>query len=391
MKILQISTYDLDKNNHGGMIRANQIKKALLRKHAVETLSFEWDTSESMQGFKVTLSEDEWRKLNLSHIFKDWGINSYLRANQGLLKKIKQKISFYNPDLLLIEQPFLYPLVDDLFREHIVSISTPMVYSSHNIETDMKLVIYKNELSELLAKSATDLVSELELACIKKAIFSMAVCEKDAEYIRNINSNIEVQVRPNGHEALITENSSSIKIGEKKSLRNWIYVGSAHPPNIKGLTDFIKNINCLKIPENFRITIIGSVGTSPDFLNAVANQSTDLFHVLGLLDKSKMNEIISQATGIILPIWEGGGSNLKTAQALLSGKYIAASQFAFRGFEKYCMEPGIFISDNPARLARHVLKFSPNLSYIRSDAVNSLTWEKIMFNLENDIEFKFIN
>ena len=47
-----------------------------------------------------------------------------------------------------------------------------------------------------------------------------------------------------------------------------------------------------------------------------------------------------------MPIWEGGGSNLKTAQALVSGKYILSTNYAFRGYEEFASTESLLLTDD---------------------------------------------
>lgn len=54
------------------------------------------------------------------------------------------------------------------------------------------------------------------------------------------------------------------------------------------------------------------------------------------------------AHAALLPIDFGGGSNLKTAEALASGRWIVATSTALRGFEPFHDEPGIVRADNAA-------------------------------------------
>ena len=57
-------------------------------------------------------------------------------------------------------------------------------------------------------------------------------------------------------------------------------------------------------------------------------------------------QVIAKAKVVLLPISYGGGTNLKTAEALASTSYVVGSGSAFRGFEEYSNLEGVFKVDN---------------------------------------------
>lgn len=382
MKILQFTTYSLKNLDHGGKLRSYHIREALRRKHIVETLSFQWGRNDSIHDFEVSLCSESWDRFQLPYLFKDWGINLYLNENEQLFREIFKKIIEYKPDILWLEQPYLWPLVERLFYKSDVPIKLPVVYSSQNIEFEMKTEIYSKSLPETIATKAAIFVANIEKNCILNSQFALAVCERDAEFVRKINGKIDVQVRKNGHEIPgKIYNPMWDRIVSEADF-NWVYVGSAHPPNIEGLTEFITRINVLPKREDLKFWIIGGVGETHAIHSAVANGPSGVFNILGRLDQQDIDTIIRKSCGIVLPVYAGGGSNLKTAQALLSNKYIAASNFAFRGFEEYLNEDGLYLSHTAAELANHVVSFRGEKHFIRSDSVYELTWVKIMSHLE---------
>ncbi len=382
MKILQFTTYSLKNLDHGGKLRSYHIREALRRKHTVETLSIEWGDDDSLHDFEVTLNKQGWSEFKLSNLFLDWGINLYIIKNQYFFEKIAKKIFEYQADLVWLEQPYLWPLVERLFYASEIPNKLPLVYSSQNVEFEMKTEIYRKSMPDPVAIKAANFIENIERNCILNSQFALAVCERDAEFIRMVNDSIEVQVRKNGHD-LPGELSNPIweQIVNESDF-NWVYVGSAHPPNIEGLTEFITQINALPSRADLKFWIVGSVGESHAIRSAVAGGPSGVFQLLGRLDQQDIDTIIRKSCGIVLPIYSGGGSNLKTAQALLSNKYIAASNFAFRGFEEYLNEEGVHLSPTAVELVSHVMAFRGEKTYVRSDSVNDLTWLKIMSHLE---------
>ena len=101
-------------------------------------------------------------------------------------------------------------------------------------------------------------------------------------------------------------------------LRFALFVGSGHPPNIEGFFDFLAPM----LPRLRPLERIVIVGTMCDGINARIAKS-GLHHYregrlvsLGFVDNNMLDALIANAHALLLPIGYGGGSNLKTAEAL---------------------------------------------------------------------------
>lgn len=68
---------------------------------------------------------------------------------------------------------------------------------------------------------------------------------------------------------------------------------------------------------------------------------------LGIVDDAGIAALRRLGHVYILPITAGGGSNIKTAEALLTGAYVIGTSTAFRGFEDFIGDPGVFVEDDP--------------------------------------------
>jgi hypothetical protein len=71
--------------------------------------------------------------------------------------------------------------------------------------------------------------------------------------------------------------------------------------------------------------------------------------MIGEVGPFTLDCLIENAACLLLPITYGGGSNLKTAEALLSGKPVIATSAAFRGFRQFADVPGVAIADDKTR------------------------------------------
>jgi hypothetical protein len=74
--------------------------------------------------------------------------------------------------------------------------------------------------------------------------------------------------------------------------------------------------------------------------------------VAGIVSQPCLEGLLDGAHCILLPLTQGGGTNLKTAEALWSGKNIVATSVAMRGFEKFKESTGVQIADNSTDFKR---------------------------------------
>jgi hypothetical protein len=89
--------------------------------------------------------------------------------------------------------------------------------------------------------------------------------------------------------------------------------------------------------------------------------------------------LLCNAAGILLPITYGGGSNLKTAEALISGLPIVGTTHAFRGFEEYKSLPAVTIEDDPTAFAVGIRRaFNSKASPRAIHLQKQLLWESTL-------------
>lgn len=105
-----------------------------------------------------------------------------------------------------------------------------------------------------------------------------------------------------------------------------LFIGSNFYPNKQGIIWFIKNV-LVKL-DNIVLEIVGR-GTS-NWLNEAIfkNQNIKIYGEVEDLDYYYLN-----ADAVVIPIFIGGGMKTKTAEALMYGKYIFATQEAFEGYD----------------------------------------------------------
>jgi len=147
------------------------------------------------------------------------------------------------------------------------------------------------------------------------------------------------------------------------------------------------------MPPNSKIVV---VGTSGNYLMSKISESKyrETFLMRGKVIPECPNDLLARlykhAEAILLPIFEGGGTNIKTAEAFLNGKKIIATQFSLRGFDlKYWnLDKLKLVSDKMEFRSAiiNVLSASPALDNLNDEFAYS--WQWISDRYLEMIEFK---
>lgn len=334
MKIVTVSTYPVSHPQHGGQRRVDAIHRVLRDAgHDVVALPvFFRDNyaAHDADEARTALPGDRLRQLHDSGLREDLHIHRLLEGDSPAFAAICQRLHELAPDVLQFEHPWLFPLLDRLPGADRMRV----VYSAHNIETELAPARFRDE------------ALALEQAAARRADLVLAVSAADAAVLarwRGPGRAAPVVVAPNGCWPPQPDPSVPRPIAEDYLL----LVGSGHPPNAEGYWDVIGKIpGC--IPPDARLVVAGGMG---DLLKADPRHrhfrllNDNLVHVTGRVEEDKLQALLTHARGICLPIKSGGGTNLKTAEALLSLKPVIAMGTAFRGFEEAMSLDGVHVAD----------------------------------------------
>lgn len=119
-----------------------------------------------------------------------------------------------------------------------------------------------------------------------------------------------------------------------------LFVGSAHPPNISGFFDVLGDSLGFLAPDRSAHLRRWQRRPAPPPIHPAFQRWKPLnesrIQILGMLDDADLAAVKSLAHLFILPISEGGGSNIKTAEALYSGKYVLGTPTSSAGLMNSC-------------------------------------------------------
>jgi hypothetical protein len=345
-RLLLLGSYPALHARHGGQVRLAQLAKAYAsRGWIVRQASFypaySFYTDRPVGEGDVGLTPEklrQWRGAPTS-LAEDLASGELVADSPMLLEALEAYSG--DADVVHLEQPWLLPVVRRL-RERGRIGDFRLVYGSQNIELELKRSIFaQHGLQGQEAVLAG--IEQLERDCAEAASVVAAVTESDAQVMRGWGAG-RVVVASNGVEPWTsTQEARSAWLAGVGDDPFALYVASSHPPNVTGLQEAFGGSLAGLSPVQ-KLVVAGGVGE--------ALEAGDWFrrrHVLnlrrsviaGLLADEALSALRDLAHCYILPVTSGGGSNLKTAEALYSGRHVVATPLAMRGFESFAAAPGL--------------------------------------------------
>lgn len=361
-KLLMVSNYPIYKPLHGGQKRASAIfnfyKQNFSEAKYVGVFHRghypDWDEGDILLGQPDVIKKID-ENLQETELIVGKAIDNDIHVRSHMAKLLME----YKPDIIHIEQPFIYLGLKILLAE--LSMSPAIIYGSQNIEYKLKKRIYKNQ--NKLPKNLEEIIEAtkaLEIQVSQESDLVIAVNATDAEFYHKIGSKKCIVV-PNG--VMATNPSAEAidywqKIKKDKNIKNVVtFVGSGHPPNWAGFLEMVGNETTF-MPKGSKIFIAG--GVSNYFRNQYhdSKKYADFWsgvELVGELSEDLLAGLLTVSDIFLLPIGPGGGSNLKTAEAILTNKKIVATTYAFNGFEAYKKLPNMYIASKQPEFKKAIL------------------------------------
>lgn len=395
MTVLFLGTYSINDPIHGGQRRSHALFSAI-RNNGIPAiycgvLPKALHPNDRFSQFDFVIDDPFLdQRFLASPLLEDLLLGCLDMLSANYYAKFERFLLSIRPAVIHLEQPYIWPLVRAIVQKN--ALKTSVVYSSQNVEFEMKREFYRQKMHKKMAEILTNYVKNVEIDLVKHCDLLVAVSSQDAEKFRAIGAR-SVEVVPNGIDK-VTPSSRAIRQWQntkKSSGKNkWaLFVGSAHLPNAEGLAYWL-GASLGFIPPDAEIVVVGGVGHLLSSLDMYSGLFSSLNYsrtrIITEISDDDLAAIYHCTDTVILPIHSGGGSNLKTAEALLSGKNIIASEFAFRSFDRFKENPNVTICNNPIDF-RSTLKNELNSSIVREEVdvpkgdshkeLETLTWRSI--------------
>lgn len=392
MKVLQFSAYPISLPQHGGQLRAAAINRALTDAGIETTCIAAFDEThypDRGESYFPIPHSDFARCANpcLCNLLISEVISSDAAVRDRLIDCVRRA----DADLYMFEQPWLWPLIRDAMSAE-PGLRRPIVYSSQNVEAPLLEAILASPGGRLSPPDAEAVrkMEAVEQEIVETAELVLACTQGDVDTYRSRFRIGRTACFPNGI------NPPTAGTGELRErfaarfahLRLAGFVGSAHPPNAEGFETMMGE-NFGYLPPDDRILVLGGVC---DLLGASRRRNPyralneSRCEYFGRIPQADLDALLGCCKVLLLPILTGGGSNLKTAEALVSGKTILSTSLAFRGYDAFRDFPTVNIVDDPKawrRRLRDLLAADglPRLTAEQGKKVESLLWVNILRDL----------
>jgi glycosyltransferase involved in cell wall biosynthesis len=396
--MLLLTPYPIRRPRHGGQIRASAMVRAYeAAGFTVRSVSFcqpeahsQLDIGTNDVHFPMDSPFRRYRG-EFSPYLTDFCIGLFAASDNKVIQKIARTITS-DVQVIQFEQPWLYGLARRLKLEMHQCRSALLVFSSHNIEAPMKREILQTIGNGVVSEETIADIDALEHEAALQSDLCLAVTAEDAEVLQNLGAS-KVILAPNGIDPWVADVERREFWRAKLPKQPWpIFIASAHPPNFTGFVAIVGDtLAC--IPPGSKLVIAGSVGTH--LLNELSNTrwrdlNLSRLLLLGVLNDEDLAAVKSLAHAFLLPINGGGGSNIKTAEALYSGSPVVCTSTALRGFEGYRSLPDVNVANSPVefqvaiRSALKQLKKADSMASSREMRMR-LTWEVCLSNVPREL------
>lgn len=345
--ILILGSYPAVQPRHGGQIRLAEIIRAYQAAgHQVQNINLYTMDEVAARGpddFPYP-HDTPWRlwQGQAVPLIEDLTSGRYAASDELAYARLTQAVEA-EPDIIHLEQPWLLPLVVR-WRTEGKFVQARIVYGSQNLEAQLKLAIL-HQYGIVQAEAIVAEIAALEQAACELADVVLAVSVTDLAQLNRWSPGC----------AVLAANGIAAWQASADALSHWrsrlpactfpLFIASAHPPNISGFFETLgESLGFL--PPDTRLCVLGSVGShiaNHPLLTRWAPLNCSRLQVLGMVEDEALAAIKTLAHVLILPITAGGGSNIKTAEALYSGKHVLGTPTSFRGFEDYLDLPGVHV------------------------------------------------
>jgi glycosyltransferase involved in cell wall biosynthesis len=395
LEVLILCTFPFDEPRHGGQHRLYNIRKAYQKAGCNVNVagvlgSKDYPTTENFLPFPG-ISEIK-HLISNTFLMEDWCLGYLFEHHDQWFARLASQISI-EPDIIHVELPWLYGFSDRLIKTK-EWFNTVLIYGSENIEHQLKHDILHNCFDHDHAQYAAEKVRQTELRAASDADFVFYVSNAEQNWLlQEANRHpSEIISVPNGaHPMSVTQEGLDKANKITRNHQFALFCASAHPPNITGFWHYFeRGFGCFSPVE--KLVIAGSAGASIQAHNHAKNSPcfSSRCEIAGEIDQHTLDALVATAHTIVLPIIHGSGTNLKSAEALVSGHYVVTTKKALRGFECYAESDGVYLADAiedflsaiRASMQRPPLSVRESSRELRSD----IYWDSCLRNIGSFIQ-----
>lgn len=354
-RILITSTFPIAEPRHGGQKRVSALVESYRRRfdRAEYVAVYNPQEYRKASARDIPFTADLVRRASERPLTGDLIAGHAIAEDPEVRRRFTAVLSEIRPEVIHVEHPFSYiglkPLLDDL------KLRPQIVFGSANIEAPLRRTVL--EQFGFQPDVTAEVVAEIADA---EARFSrecdlLAACTTD-DLAVHVSMGARASVlAPNGMSPLAPTPAAMsawrARVERSGGRRYAAFVGSGHLPNVAGFESLIGHGLGFLGPED-RLVLAGSIGPAVERMVGEPETSIEAATFwlrainAGQLREGSLQGLIGAADALVLPIGSGGGSNLKTAEAILANTRVVCTTTALRGFEWFADFPNVIVADS---------------------------------------------
>ncbi|MCK9537522.1 glycosyltransferase [Dokdonella sp.] len=398
MRLAQLSIYPLGEPRHGGQLRGAALRDFYraqgIEVHGLAAMHEDAYRNERRgEDIALPAAWPGWRA-DLPR-FADLQSGACLASEAGAWRRFKAWLDALQPDVIALEQPWLWPAVERWLDARPAQAARPrLVYSSQNIEWRLK----RDEVDarQPAQRQAIAEVEALERSLARQADLLIACTDADLAALRDMAGEHAARARfitaPNAIAPFQASPQRAAAMRKRLGRTHWpLFVGSAHPPNASGFWDMLAPSLAFLRPDE-QIIVAGGVShliRGDRRYQDWSGINEPRLALLGEVTREELSALLYGASVIVLPITTGGGSNLKTAEAIYTGRPVLATPHALRGYGHAGQWPTVHVADTAAdfrRVLRDLMDRPPAAEPPAYAAIRArVTWDRTLAALDGTI------
>ncbi|MGN6518123.1 MAG: glycosyltransferase [Dokdonella sp.] len=392
-RIVQLTTYPLKAPRHGGQLRCAAIRACYRELGAeVSTIAAIHGTDyrpADLEGEDLVLPADHAAFDPRLARFTDLQSGELIAADEGTIwRAFSRTLDRLAPDAIALEQPWLYPAARRWIDARVAAGATRprLIYSSQNIESKLKRDESAGGTHDALQAEAVVRVERLERDVVRHSDLVVACTAEELAVLRAMDDAPGSRAWVVAHNAIAPFEPDPQRIADVRRrfglARYALFVGSAHPPNADGFWHMLAPSLAFVRPDERIVVVGGVVNYLRQHRVYQAWPAIDEPRLVtpGEIERDDLVALLGGAHVILLPITTGGGSNLKTAEAIYSGRPVLATPHALRGYGDAARWPTVTVAadaDTYRRSLRALLdRDVPQLPAGYASLREEVTWQR---------------
>jgi glycosyltransferase involved in cell wall biosynthesis len=358
-RCLILAPFPLQQPRHGGQVRAASLGRALTASgwQVVTAGIYHQDffPADQRGPEDLLLDSPALREAATEDVlFGDLIVARHAAQDQAVVERLRHLLHWLRPAVVQLEHPWPWLVL----RQALEGLEGPrpkLVYSSHNIEWRMRPALYRLGLRRPGADAMIAATRALEAEVARRADLVLSISDLEAAEIAAESGREVLYLPPSSDlaEAPPPLGGRYADAARSQRVRYASLLSSAYWPNVEGFFQtFPEGLGFLRYGE--QIWVGGQLGPAlhQDRRHQDFNTLNDTrMQVLGHIADADKAAFLAGSECVIVPVHEGAGAKLKTADALASGRPVITTAHGIEGYGPLLegsLGQGVYVADTPA-------------------------------------------